>query len=331
MSNILSQEEINTLLNEVETGKIAAKIEETETKEEINVNHIKTYDLTHHERIIRGRMPGLELVNERFIRLFMNSLSSKLTRFVDVVVQDISMLKFNEFVKTISLPSSISIFKIEPFDGHALLVVEAPIVFAIIEYLFGGNSTDNIKIEDRSFTYIEQSIIKKIVDIALCDIEIAWKSLTDVKLTYVSAEINPRFITIVTPVEPVIKIEMKVTIEEFDGKIILCIPNSTLEPIKEKLYSSVHSEAVETDKQSISRLTTVLNDSYIKLTGEIGEIELTVGEILDLKVGDVISIGKPVSDEFDITVENVLKFKGTPCLSRGSQAIKITNIVTHQA
>ena len=326
MNNLLSQEEISTLLNGIETGRIATKAEETEIKKRTESSHLKSYNLANHERIIRGRMPGLELVNERFTRLFMNSLSSKLTKFVDVVVQDISMVKFNEFVKTVSLPSSISVFKIEPLHGHALFVVEAPIAFAILECFFGSNSINNINLEDRSFTSIEQRIIKKIVDLALYDIEISWKSLADIKLKYVGVETNPRFITIVTPAEPVIKIEIKVTIEEFDGKIILCIPYSTLEPIKEKLYSSVHSEAVEADNEWISRLTTVLNDSYVKVIAEIGKIELTVEEVLDLKVGDVISIGKSVLDEFDVTVEKVLKFKGTPCLNRGSQAIKITNL-----
>lgn len=322
MSKLLSQEEINALLNEVETGNIAATVEPIEIKD----GTIRTYDLTHHERIIRGRMPGLELVNERFTRLFMNSLSSKLTKFVDAVVQDISMVKFNEFIKAISLPSSINVFKIEPLHGYALFIVEAPIAFAILECFFGSNDINNIKVEDRSFTSIEQRIIKKVVDLALHDIEIAWKSLSDVNLKYVGVETNPRFITIVTPVEPVIKIEIKVAVEEFDGRIFLCIPYSTIEPLKEKLYSSVHSETVETDKRWISRLTTVLCDSYIKIIAEIEKIELTVGEVLDLKVGDVINLGKSISDEFDITVEEVLKFKGTPCLSRGSQAIKITNI-----
>jgi len=326
MNKLLSQDEISILLNGIGKGNIATKIEGIEVIEGTDVGRIKPYDLANHERIIRGRMPGLELVNERFTRLFMNSLSSKFARFVDVVVQNISMVKFNEFVKTISLSSSINIFKIEPLHGHALFVIEAPIVFAILECFFGSNSINNINVEDRSFTSIEQRIIKKIVDLALHDVEIAWKSLADVKLKYVGVETNPRFITIVTPVEPVIKIEIRVAIEEFDGKIFLCIPYSILEPIKEKLYSNVHNEAIEADNQWISRLTTILTDSYVKLIAEIGKVELTIGEVLNLKVGDVISVGKPVSDEFDITVEKVLKFKGTPCLSRGSQAIKITNI-----
>jgi flagellar motor switch protein FliM len=326
MNKLLSQDEISILLNGIGKGNIATKIEGIEVIEGTDVGRIKPYDLANHERIIRGRMPGLELVNERFTRLFMNSLSSKFTRFVDVVVQNISMVKFNEFVKTISLSSSINIFKIEPLHGHALFVIEAPIVFAILECFFGSNSINNINVEDRSFTSIEQRIIKKIVDLALHDVEIAWKSLADVKLKYVGVETNPRFITIVTPVEPVIKIEIRVAIEEFDGKIFLCIPYSILEPIKEKLYSNVHNEAIEADNQWISRLTTILTDSYVKVIAEIGKVELTIGEVLNLKVGDVISVGKPVSDEFDITVEKVLKFKGTPCLSRGSQAIKITNI-----
>jgi flagellar motor switch protein FliM len=320
MNNLLSQEEVNALLNGIDAGKIQTE------PEEVDDYHIRPYDITSHERIIRGRMPGLELVNERFARLFMNSLSSKLTRFVDVIVQNVSMMKFNEFLKTIPLPSSINIFKIEPLHGNALFLIEASVVFAILECFFGSNSIKQVNVEDRSFTFIEQGIIKKIVDLALHDIEAAWKGIADVNLKYIGVEMNPRFITIVTPTEAVIKVEIKVTIEEVEGKIILCIPYSTLEPVKEKLYSNIHGESGEVDKQWVSRLMGILSNSYVKVVAEMGKVELTIEEMLNLEIGNVINLGKSITEEIDITVEDVLKFKGIPCVSKGSQAIRITNL-----
>jgi flagellar motor switch protein FliM len=319
MNKLLSQEEVNVLLNGIDIGNIKT------APENVDDHYIKSYNFTNYERIIRGRMPGLELVNERFARLFMNSLSSKLTRFVDVIVQDVNMMKFNEFIKTMPLQSSINIFKIEPLHGNALFVIEASVIFMILECFFGSNNIKSVKVEDRSFTFIEQGIIKKFVDLALRDVEVAWKGIADVQLKYIGVETNPRFITIATLTEAVISIEIKVTIEEVEGKIILCIPYLTLEPIKEKLYSSTHNEYSEIDKQWTSQLMDILNGSSVKVTAKMGAIELTVEDILNLEIGNVINIGKSITDEIDITVEDVLKFKGIPCVSKGSQAIRITN------
>ncbi len=320
MNKVLSQDEVDALLRGVSSGEI-----ETETRKGEGTG-VRPFDLTSHERIIRGRMPGLEMANERFSRFFRNSISSIIMKFVDVNIHSVAMMKFSEFMKTIPMPSSINIFKMEPLKGYALFVIEAPMVFAFIEYFFGGAAARHVKSEGRYFTPIEQRIIKKIVGTALNDMATAWKGIVPMQPEHVGSEMNPQFVTIVTPTEVVIKIEIHIEVEDFTGKLFFCVPYSMVEPVKEKLYSGIQSDKLETDHRWVSRLKDILMESYIKVIVEIGRTELTVGDLMNLEVGNVITLGKSVSDELVVKVEDIPKFKGVPGFSRGNQAIKITNL-----
>jgi flagellar motor switch protein FliM len=321
MSKILSQEEVDALLKGVQSGEIEVEAKTEETGD------VKPYDFTAQERIIRGRMPGLEIANDKFTRLFRNSISSVLMKFVDVNVHGVEMMMFNEFMKTLPLPSSINIFKMAPLKGYALFIMEAPMVFAFIEYFFGSNKAQYVKTEGRYFTPIEQRVIRKIVGLALENLASAWEGLVPIRPEYVGLEMNPQFVTIVTPTEGVIKIELGVEVEDFQGKMFFCIPYSMVEPIKEKLFSGIKGDKHETDHRWVSRLKEALKNSFVNIVVEIGKAELTVGELMDLKVGNVITLGKSISDELDVKVEGILKFKGTPGLSRGNQAVKITKLL----
>ncbi len=317
MNNILSQDEVDALLKGVQSGDI-----ETESQKDED-SGLRGYDLTSQERIVRGRMPGLEMINERFARYFRNSISSIFMKFVDVNVHNVKMVKFSEFMKAIPLPSSINIFKMEPLRGYALFVLEAPIVFALVDFFFGGTAAPYVKSEGRYFTQIEQRVIKKIVDTALVDLSSAWEMVAPIKPEFIGIEMNPQFVTIVTPTEAVIKIEIHIEIENFTGKLFLCIPYSIIEPVKEKLYSGIQADKLVNDKRWIARLKDILLDSDITLLAEIGKAELTLKDLLNLKVGDVLSLGKSVSDEIVVKVEGVPKYRGIPGISRKNQAIKI--------
>ncbi len=321
MNKVLSQDEVDALLRGVSTGDI-----ETETKKE-SEGGIKSFDLASQERIIRGRMPGLEMANERFVRFFRNSISSAIMKFVDINIQGIEMMKFSEFMKTIPMPSSINMFKMEPLKGYALFVLEAPLVFAFIEFFFGSTSARYVKSEGRYFTLIEQRIIRKVVNMALADLAEAWKVVVPIEPEYTGSEMNPQFVTIVTPTEVVVKIEVHIEVEEFTGKCFFCIPYSMIEPIKEKLSSGLTGEKLEADQRWVDRLTDILLTSPIHLTAEIGRVDLSVRDLMELEVGNIISLGKAVSDELVIKVEDVPKYMGTPGVSRGAQSIKITRTI----
>lgn len=322
MSDVLSQDEVDALLRGVQAGDI-----DTDAAKEKLLSGIRAYDLTSQERIVRGRMPGLENSNERFSRFFRNSISALIMKFVDINIQNVEIIKFGEFMKTIPFPSNINIFKLEPLKGYALYVMEAPLVFALVELFFGGANARNVKSEGRSFTSIEQRVIKKVVDAALQDIAAAWSVLTPVHCEYIGAEMNPQFVTIVTPSEIVIKIEIHIEIEDFTGKLFFCIPYSMIEPIKEKLYSGLQSDKSAVDQRWVSRLGEMLLDSYVNISVEVARTMLTVGDLVKLDKGNIINLNKAVSDGLIVKVEGVPKFAGYPGYSRGSQAVKITSIL----
>ncbi len=323
MSDILSQDEVDALLRGVQSGEI-----ETEEAKQKIMSGTRAYDLTSQERIVRGRMPGLEMANERFTRFFRNSVSNLVMKFTDISIQNVGVVKFGEFMKTIPFPSSINIFKMEPLKGYSLLVLEAPLVFAFVEFFFGGTSVRNVKSEGRAFTSIEQRVIKKVVSMALTDMGLAWAGIAPIQPEPVGSEMNPQFVTIVTPSEIVIKIEVHIEFEDFTGKLFFCIPYSMIEPVKEKLYSGIQGDKFDLDQRWINRLKDILMNSEVEVMAEIGKINLTFSELMNLKEGEVLALNKCATDELLITVEDVPKFNGLPGYSRGNQAIRISKILS---
>jgi flagellar motor switch protein FliM len=322
MSDILSQDEVDALLRGVQSGEIGTE----EAKQKI-MTGIRPYDLTSQERIVRGRMPGLEMADERFTRFFRNSVSSLVMKFVDISIHNVGIVKFGEFMKTIPFPSSINIFKMEPLKGYSLLVLEAPLVFAFVEFFFGGASVRNVKSEGRAFTSIEQRVIKKVVSMALSDLAQAWTGIAPIQPDHIGSEMNPQFVTIVTPSEIVIKIEVHIEVEDFTGKLFFCIPYSMIEPVKEKLYSGIQGDKFELDQRWVNRLKEILMNSAVEVVAEVGKINLTFSDLMSLKEGEVLTLGKCAADDMLIAVEDVTKFKGLPGYSRGNQAIRITKII----
>ncbi|GAB4387968.1 MAG: flagellar motor switch protein FliM [Thermodesulfovibrionales bacterium] len=318
---VLSQDEVDAILGGVESGEIA-----TETAAG-SPEGVKPYDFKAQERIIRGRMPGLELANDRFTRLFRNSLSSIIMKFIDVRIHNVEMMAFSEFMKTLPLPSSINLFKMDPLKGFALFVIEAPMVFGFIEYFFGGGAKPYVKSEGRYFTPIEQRMIKKVAALALRDMAASWSGLAPIKPEYVGLEMNPQFVTIVTGSESVIKIEIEIEVEDFTGRASFCIPYSMVEPIKEKLYSGIQDDRQDTDHRWVEGLKHILGRSYARVRVEMGTAELTVRELMGLEPGNIITLGKSVSDDLVVRVEGVPKFAGVPGYSKGNQAVKIRKIL----
>jgi flagellar motor switch protein FliM len=319
---VLSQDEVDALLKGVASGDI-----DTEEAKERILDGVRQYDFTNQERIIRGRMPGLEMANEAFARVFRSSISNLIMKFIDISIQSVEIVKFGDFIKIIPMPSSINLFKMEPLKGYSLLVMEAPLVFAFIEFFFGGNDAKHVKSEGRAFTNIEQRVIQKVVNIALKDMESAWNGIEDIHPEYVGSEINPQFVTIVTPSEIVIKIEVLIEIEDFAGRMFFCIPYSMIEPVKEKLYSGIHGDKLETDLRWTDIMKECLKNTEVGISVDIGRFGITFKDIMNFEVGDVLNLGKSVTDELVVEIENSPKFKGVPGFSRGNQAVKLTKVL----
>jgi flagellar motor switch protein FliM len=323
LANILSQEEVDALLRGISGGDI-----ETEVVDLQGPSDVMTYDLTSQDRIIRGRMPTLEMTNEKFARMFRTTLSSLLRKVTSVNAISTDMVKFGEFLKSIPVPTSMHLFKLEPLRGSGLIIVESKIIFMLVDIIFGGSGRSAFKIEGREFTAIESNIIKKVILSALGDLEKAWQSLIGLKITYQRSEINPQFVQLVPPTDVVIVSNFEIEVEYSSGTISVCIPYSTLQPLRDRLQTGYQSEQLDVDKTWSNRFKGGLLASKIDLTARLGSAEINAGEVVSLKKGDVIPLSQCILDPIDIYVEDILKFRGRPVIYRGNQAIQVLQIIS---
>ncbi|MGA3207195.1 MAG: flagellar motor switch protein FliM [Syntrophales bacterium] len=321
MSQILSQEEVDALLKGISDGDV-----ETETQKEHDPSVAIRYDLTSQDRIIRGRMPTLEMTNEKFARFFRASLSSLLRKIVSVSALSIDTIKYGDFLKTLPVPTSLHLFRIDPLRGNAIIVVESKVIFTLVDIVFGGSGREAFKVEGREFTAIESNLIKKVVLSALLDLEKAWKTLLDARMTYQRSEINPQFAHIVPLSDVVIVVNFEIEMDYTSGVMSLCIPYSTLEPIRDKLQAGFQSDQLEVDKDWEKRLKEELMSSSLELVAKLGGTHLLTREVRDLKIGDVILLDRYASDSIDVYVDGIPKFKAYPGVHRGNQALQIQHL-----
>ena len=321
MSQILSQEEVDALLKGISDGDV-----ETEPQKEHDPSVAIRYDLTSQDRIIRGRMPTLEMTNEKFARFFRASLSSLLRKVVSVSAMSIDTIKYGDFLKTLPVPTSLHLFRIDPLRGNAIVVVESKVIFTMVDIVFGGSGREVFKVEGREFTAIENNLIKKVVLSALLDLEKAWKTLLDAKMTYQRSEINPQFAHIVPLTDVVIVVNFEIEMDYTSGVMSLCIPYSTLEPIRDKLQAGFQSDQLEVDKNWEKRLKEELMSSSLELVAQLGRTHLLTRDVRDLKIGDVIVLDRYAADSIDIYVDGIPKFKAYPGVHRGNQALQIQHL-----
>jgi flagellar motor switch protein FliM len=268
-------------------------------------------------------MPTLEIINDRFARLFRTTLSSAVRKIVDMTTTSVDMVKFGEFMRSLPVPTSLHIFKMDPLRGHAIFVLESKLVFNLVETFFGGAGTTDVKVEGRDFTAIEQQLTGKVVRMALKDMEQAWKPVHDVTMVYQRTEINPQFASIVPPSDVVIVIKFEMEMEHAAGTITVCVPYSTIEPIRSKLYAGFQSDQLEVDHEWMRRFREQLKEATVQMSVELGRTQMDSGQLLKLKTGDVIKLDKDVDDLLVAMVEGVPKFKGRPGTYRGAKAFKV--------
>ena len=322
MSQILSQDEVDALLRGISGGEV-----ETETDKSPGIQGLKTYDLTSQERVVRGRMPVLELINDRFARLMRSSLSSSLRKPVGPTIISNDMMKYGDFLKTLPVPTSLNIVKMEPLRGNILIVLESKLVFCLIDIFFGGSGEETFKVEGREFTGIENRLVKKVVGSMLIDFKEAWKSILPVSLSFVRSEVNPQFVTIVPADDIVMVINFELEMENSTGKVTFCIPYSSLEPIKDKLQGGVQSDQLEKDSVWGDRLRKQLGEVPLEIVAELGKTFITGRELLNLSVGDVIPLETSSKGSLAVNLEGTTKFRGYPGVYRGSQALQISSII----
>lgn len=340
MNQVLSQAEVDALLSAVSEGSVpvagAAGAEgagggglgNVDIESEVEVT---PYDLTNQDRVIRGRMPTLDIIYERFIRLFRMSLSNSLRKIASISIISTDLLKFGEFVNTLPIPSCMCILRFESLRGPALLVFESKLAYALVDSYFGGTDRPYTKIEGKEFTRIELSIMNKVMELAISDLEEAWAPVHKVDISFVRIEVNPQFVGVVPPSDVIISTTFEVELENASGTIALVIPYSTIEPIRSKLNSSFQTESDRVDKEWTETMENHLLDAGANISVNLGEANITVGDLINLNIGDIIPLTQDCDAELAMNVEGVAKFKCFFGVSRGNRAVQITRPIEHES
>jgi flagellar motor switch protein FliM len=312
-NDILNQDEIDALIHGVDSGVV-------NTEPTPEPNEARQYDFATQVRIVRGRMPTLEMINERFARLFRTSLFNLLRRTPEIAVGPVQMSKFSEYVHSLHVPTNLNLVRVLPLRGTALVVLDPKFVFASVDNFFGGNGRF-AKIEGREFTATENRIIHMLLKHLFVDLQEAWSNVAQLKIEYINSEINPHFANIVSPTEIVVVTTFHIELDGGGGDIHVTMPYSMIEPMRELLDAGVASDRVEHDERWLLALKEELEDAEVELRMILGRGHVTVAELVNLKAGDVIPVD--FSGRATVIAEDVPILRGSYGVSHGMHALKI--------
>jgi flagellar motor switch protein FliM len=310
---ILDQAEIDALIHGVDSGKV-------DTTPDPGPNEVRAYDFNNQMRIVRGRMPTLEMINERFARIFRVSLYNLLRRSPEISIQPIQVKKFSEYVHTLHVPTSLNLVKMNPLRGTALVVLEPKLVFAVVDNFFGGTGR-HAKIEGREFTATEQRIIHMVLRNVFADLHEAWSHVAPIDVEFVQSEINPHFANIVSPSEIVVLTSFHIELDGGGGNLHVTMPYAMIEPLREILDAGVASDRVEKDERWMICLREEIEDAEVMLTTRLGRASISLATLLNLKPGDVVPCD--FAGKVTVLAEDVPLFRGSFGLSHGLQAVKV--------
>jgi flagellar motor switch protein FliM len=320
MSEILSQDEVDSLLDGLDSGEVEAAKDKAKPEK---IDGIIAYDFTSQDKVVRARMPTFDVINERLSREVRATLSSLLQTNVDVSANPFDTLKFSEFVRSLPVPTSLHVFRMEPLRGHGLIVLESQLVYNLIDTFFGGEALGKARVEGREFTNIEEVMIKKAVVAVLKNIEASWAPIEPVKTTLIRSEMNPQFTAIVLPTDLVLVTRFEIELEQSAGNLVVCYPYSMIEPMRNKLSSGVQAEVEEIDTNWRKMIREVILESEIVLRIELGKTEITGERLIYMQKGDIIQLDNDACDPLICYVDGLVKLKGYAGVQRGFQAFQI--------
>lgn len=313
MQDLLSQDEIDALLHGVDDGEV-------DTDVELDDGSAHSYDLTSQDRIVRGRMPTLEMVNERFARYTRVSLFNLLRRSADVAVGGIQVQKFGEYVHTLYVPTSLNMVKLRPLRGTGLIVLDAKLVFKLVDNFFGGDGR-HAKIEGREFTPTELRVVEMVLQGAFIDLKEAWKAILPIEFEFVHAEVNPSMANIVSPSEVVVVSTFHIELDGGGGDMHITLPYSMIEPIRETLDAGLQTDVDDVDDRWIKSMRESILNASVNIDCTIAEKEITLRDIIDLKEGDVIPMDMP--EELVLTANGVPMMLAKLGQSKGNMALQV--------
>lgn len=322
--SFLSQEEVDALLEGV-TGE-----SQSYTADVVDSSGIRSYDISSQERIVRGRMPTMEIVNERFSRNFRVGLFNFIRRSPEISIGPVVVQKYSAFLRELAVPTNFNIVAVRPLRGKGLIVCEPTLVFGIIDTLYGGAGKYHTRIEGRDFSLTEQRVINRLVDVIRADYEKAWKGIYPIQLDYHRSEMQPQFANIATPSEIVVATTFHLEIGEISGSVHFCIPYATLEPIRDVLYSTTQGDSMEVDRRWINVLTQEVQSAEVTLVAELARADTTIEQLLAMRPGDFIELER--EPRIQASIDGIPVFECQYGTHNAKYAIKVDRkLLTHKS
>lgn len=315
----LSQDEVDALLRGV-TG------ESEDKKDEQDPSGIRPYNLATQERIVRGRMPTLEIINERFSRLLRIGLFNFMRRTAEISVSPVRVVKYSEFIRNLVVPTNLNLVLARPLRGTSLFIFDPNLVFLIIDNMFGGDGRFHTRVEGRDFTPTEQRIIQRMLNVVFEDYEKAWKPVYPIKFEYARSEMNTQFANIATPNEVVVTTTFNIELGTSGGEFHICMPYAMIEPIRDLLYSSLQGDHLEVDKRWVRLLSKQIQSAEVELVANLGRKSVTLNQILKMKAGDVIALDIPQTIVAE--VDSVPVLECSYGVFNGQYALKVNKMLT---
>ncbi|QGU33494.1 flagellar motor switch protein FliM [Thermochromatium tepidum] len=315
-SDILSQDEIDALLHGVDSGDI-----DTDSNPFPADGQVRPYDFATQDRIVRGRMPTLDMINERFARYLRVHLFNMLRRSSEISVIGTRVTKFSEYLHSLYVPTSLNLVRVYPLHGTALFVFDPKLVFNLVDNFFGGDGRFYSRIEGRDFTPMEMRVIRNLLNASFEDMQKAWEPVMDLQFEFINAEVNPQFANIVSPTEIVVINDFHIELEGGGGNLHVTFPYSMIEPIREVLDTGLHSDRSGVDQRWQRALEEEIPLAEVEISSILTEATLTIEQLLEIKPGDIIPIDLP--ETVILNVEDIPLFRGKFGVSNGINAIKI--------
>lgn len=297
MSDFLSQDEVDSLLRGV-TGEAVEVKEKVEDK-----TQARPYNVASNERIVRGRMPTMEVINERFARMLRVSIFNLVRRTAEISVGQVRVVKFVDFIRNLVLPTNMNLVQAKPLRGNALIIFDPNLVFQVVDTMFGGDGRFHSRVEGREFTQTEHRIIQNILGAVFEAYSKAWEPVYPLEFEFVRSEMNPQFANIATPNELVVVSTFEIGFNEVGGQVNICLPYSMIQPIRELLFSAMQGDHLSADKNWNSLMARQVKQAEIELVVVLGEANLTFEDIMKVRVGDIIPL--QVADSIQAFVNEI--------------------------
>jgi len=316
-SDLLSQDEIDALLHGVDSGAV-------ETDPPPEPGEARNYDFASQDRIVRGKLPTLEMINERFARTLRIGIYNLLHRSAELSVRGIDLLRFGEYMHSLQVPTNLNLVKMKPLRGTALVVYEPRLVFTLVDNFFGGGGKYPARIEGREFTPTEMRVIQLLLKQTFADLVESWAPVMPVEFEYLNSEVNPHFANIISPREYIVVSRFNIELDGGGGEMHVAFPYAMLEPIREQLDAGVQSDRIERDEGWMRAMRAQLQDAEVELSSAIAQRQISLRELSRLKVGDVIPIELPRT--VTLQVEQMPLFSGEFGVHNGRNAVKVTAV-----